>query len=186
MNHRVSRRALLRGAAGAGAVGAVGWLGWETLSKDATTEPTTRPISMAMHVHSSFSEGTSSMRGQLDEAARNNIDVVWWTDHDWRMAGHGYRSVVHFDGRIETENGNDPLIWKMSRSGALLSSKALIDTTRVSPNDPLAKSSMRLAATGAVVKFATTRVVADASEARENLTGTISGQVISFDVFPRR
>ncbi len=185
MNDRVSRRALLRGAAGIGAVGAVGWLGWETLSKDATAEMTTRPISMAMHVHSSFSEGTSSMRGQLAEAARNDIDVVWWTDHDWRMAGHGYRSAVHFSGRIETEHGNDPLVWKMSRSGALLSSKALIDTTRFSPNDPLAKSSMRLAATGAAIKFATTRVVADASKARDNLTGTIGGQGITFDVFPQ-
>jgi hypothetical protein len=185
VNDRVTRRTLLRGALGIGALGAVGWLGWETLSKDATAEVSTRAISMAMHVHSSFSEGTGSMRGQLAEAVLNGIDVVWWTDHDWRMTGQGYRSAVHFSGRIETEHGNDPLVWKMSRSGSLLSSRVLFDTTRVSPHDPFAKSSLRLAATGAVGKFATTRVVADDSRARQNLKGTISGQVITFDVFPR-
>ena len=42
--------------------------------------------SMALHVHSSFSEQDGSMDAQLFQAASNAVDVLWWTDHDtgWR------------------------------------------------------------------------------------------------------
>ena len=55
-------------------------------------------MSMSMHTHSSFSEGGSyadggggaSMLSQLEQARRTGTDVVWWTDHDWRMEAFGY------------------------------------------------------------------------------------------------
>ena len=53
-------------------------------------------FSMAMHVHSSFSEQDGSMDSQLFQATKNSVDVLWWTDHDTRMDGIGYRQVVHF------------------------------------------------------------------------------------------
>ena len=52
--------------------------------------------SMTMHVHSSFSEQSGSMDSQLFQAATNSVDVLWWTDHDHRMDGIGYRKTVHF------------------------------------------------------------------------------------------
>src|SRR5689334_25123774 len=39
-------------------------------------------FSMAMHVHSSFSEQDGSMDSQLFQATKNSMDVLWWTDHD--------------------------------------------------------------------------------------------------------
>ena len=156
----------------------------EAITRSAWAQEVPQPVSMAMHVHSSFSEGTASMNAQLAEAQAMDVDVVWWTDHDWRAMGHGYRSVVHFSGFTETENGNDPLIWIQSRTGSLSSSSATIDPSRVSPSDPAATSSLRLAATGSTTSYAFMRVTADSSKARDNLRGTIGGQVLTFDVFP--
>lgn len=184
MHDRISRRSFLRGVAGVGAASAFGTLGWETLTRGSWAQEVPQPVSMAMHVHSSFSEGTGSMNAQLAQATLSDIDVVWWTDHDWRMEGHGYRSVVHFSGLTETEYGNDPLTWTQVRSGTLSSSSAAIDGTRVAPSDPLATSSLRLAAIGSAKTFAMMRVVATDTSARENLKGTIGGQVITFDLFP--
>lgn len=180
----ISRRSFLRGVVGAGAAGAFGAIGWEALQRAAWSQEVPRPISMAMHVHSSFSEGTGSMNAQLAEARLTDVDVVWWTDHDWRAMGHGYRSVVHFSGFTETEKGNDPLTWTQAKSGSLSSSSAAIDTSRISPNDAAAISSLRLSATGTSKTFAMMRCTADSSKARENLKGTIGGQLITFDVFP--
>src|SRR5919109_652925 len=65
--------------------------------------------SMAMHIHSSFSEQTGSMDAQLFQAARNAVDVVWWTDHDHRMDslyykfGSGPSVVMHFSGMEEAD-----------------------------------------------------------------------------------
>jgi hypothetical protein len=184
MRDKISRRSFLRGAAGVGAAGAIGSMGWETLTRASWAQEVPQPLSMAMHVHSSFSEGTGSMNAQLAEATLTDVDVVWWTDHDWRMAGHGYRSVVHFSGFTETERGNDPLTWTPAKSGSLSSSSATIDPSRLAPTDPLATSSLRLAATGSGGSFALMRCTASDAKARENLKGTLSGQVITFDVFP--
>ena len=184
MTDRISRRSFLRGVAGVGAAGALGAVGWDALERAAWALDVPRPISMAMHVHSSFSEGTGSMNAQLAEARLSDVDVVWWTDHDWRSSGHGYRSVVHFSGFTETEKGNDPLKWTQAKSGSLSSSSATIDTSRISPNDPAATSSLRLAATGTGKTFGMLRCTADTSGARENTKGTIGGQVVTFDVFP--
>jgi hypothetical protein len=55
--------------------------------------------SMAMHVHSSFSEQDASMDSQLFQASKNSADVLWWTDHDTRMDGIGYSSCRPVAGR---------------------------------------------------------------------------------------
>ncbi len=46
----------------------------------------TSAFSMATHIHSSFSEQSGSMDSQLFQATKNSVDVLWWTDHDHRMA----------------------------------------------------------------------------------------------------
>ena len=58
---------------------------------------------MAMHLHSSFSEGTASMDAHLHQATRLGVDVMWWTDHDFRKMAHGYRTSVGFDGPSEPD-----------------------------------------------------------------------------------
>jgi hypothetical protein len=52
------------------------------------------PVSMAMHIHGSFSEGIASMDAHLEQARRNGVDVIWWTDHDFRREAHGYRQAI--------------------------------------------------------------------------------------------
>ena len=52
-------------------------------------------VSMAMHIHASWSEGTASMQAHLDQATKTGIDVLFWTDHDFRLAEHGYPDVIH-------------------------------------------------------------------------------------------
>jgi hypothetical protein len=142
------------------------------------------PVGMAMHVHSSFSEGTASMLAQMHQANLNDVDVLWWTDHDWRMSGHGYRQVVHFSGLTESESGHGKLTWKISRSGSLASSAAAISSARYSVADPVGTTSLRLAATSTGAALATIRVTADAAGGRQNLRGSLAGQSIVVDVFP--
>jgi len=50
-----------------------------------------------MHLHGSMSEGPGSMRGHNTMARQLGgvVDVLWWTDHDWRIAAHTY--VTGFD-----------------------------------------------------------------------------------------
>jgi len=71
-------------------------------SARAVTADGTNAYSMAMHIHSSFSEQNGSMDGQLYQARLNAVDVCWWTDHDHRMDGIGYRDVTHFTSFSET------------------------------------------------------------------------------------
>jgi hypothetical protein len=64
---------------------------------------------MAMHIHASLSEGTASMAAHLDQATRFGVDVLWWTDHDFRMSAHGHTTAVGFDGPAE---GTGTTLWQ--------------------------------------------------------------------------
>ena len=99
----LDRRSLLRLAAGGViGVGTVGLplgtasCGFATNSRD--------PVSMAMHIHGSLSEGRASMDAHLFQARRTGIDVIWWTDHDFRQSAAGYRRAVDFNGEEDPEN----------------------------------------------------------------------------------
>lgn len=176
---RITRRSFLRGSAGLGALGIMSAVDWHEALADAGSGP----ISMAMHVHASFSEGVGSMRWQLNEAAANGVDVVWWSEHDWRMSGHGYRQQVHFSGQTESEDGS-PLAWTQSKSGSLSSYSGRIVTSPASPLDPAGPSSLRLEAIGSKSSLATVRWIAGDSGARLNLHGTLAGQTLRLEVFP--
>ena len=83
----LSRRRVLATGLGAGIAAAAGGV---ELPAVAAAASKFKPVSMVLHTHSCFSEGGSyaaggggaSMLSQLDQATKNNIDVVWWTDHD--------------------------------------------------------------------------------------------------------
>ncbi|MGC1210868.1 MAG: hypothetical protein WA890_06305 [Micromonospora sp.] len=104
-----------------------------------------RPISMAMHIHASFSEGIASYAAHLDQASRNKVDVIWWTDHDFRVAAHDHRRAVHFDGAEELE-GQLAWNWSASTEGTLTASAAdFVDSPHGMDDPPKA---LRLTATG--------------------------------------
>jgi len=100
----LDRRRMLQLAAG-GLLG-VGTIGLPTPGALAAgRRPAGDPVTMAMHLHGSFSEGSGSMDAHLRQAERLGVDVLWWTDHDFRVTAFGYRQAVHFDGETEHENG---------------------------------------------------------------------------------
>ena len=101
---QLGRRRLLQ-LAGGGLLG-LGTIGLPTTGVSATgRRAADDPVTMAMHLHGSFSEGSASMDAHLHQAQRLGVDVLWWTDHDFRVAALGYRRAVHFDGEQEDENG---------------------------------------------------------------------------------
>jgi hypothetical protein len=60
--------------------------------------PPLRPISVQMHVHASMSEGVGSWRAANVQAKKVGLDVLWWSDHDWRMSYHIYNRGFGFEG----------------------------------------------------------------------------------------
>ncbi|GAA4578298.1 hypothetical protein GCM10023176_53910 [Micromonospora coerulea] len=146
---RVKRRSLLV-AAGGLAVAGVGVPVALASSADPPPPPPApvggrRPVSMAMHIHASFSEGIASYAAHLEQARRNDVDVIWWTDHDFRVAAHDHRRVVHFDGPEELE-GALAWTWRASTEGRLTASGAdFVDSPHAADDPPRA---LRLAATG--------------------------------------
>ncbi|MEV4539637.1 hypothetical protein AB0J82_38270 [Asanoa sp. NPDC049518] len=114
----MSRRAVLGAGLGFGVAAAVGGL---ALPADAGRGR--KPVSMSMHTHSSFSEGGSwadggggaSMLSQLEQAKQTGTDVVWWTDHDWRMEAYGYYDTIRFDGTDEGQR----LAWVPQHEGPI-------------------------------------------------------------------
>jgi hypothetical protein len=145
-----------------------------------------RAYSMAMHIHSSFSEQTGSMDSQLFQAAKNSVDVLWWTDHDARMDGLGYRRVVHFTSLTEERGApgqGGPWIWTKRESGPLTSgSGGGIVEYPCSPNDPVARGSMHLAADSSTTATAKFGYYANCHPAGFNYRDNLTGQSLTIDV----
>jgi hypothetical protein len=145
----------------------------------------TSAYSMAMHIHSSFSEQTGTMDSQLFQAAANSVDVLWWTDHDHRMEGTEYRDTVHFTSLDHEKGGpgqGGAWNWTQLENGQLAGgSGGGIATNPCSPNDPVAGGSMQLTAKAATgtAKYG---YFANSKPARWNYRDNLTGQTLSIDV----
>jgi hypothetical protein len=139
---------------------------------------------MALHVHSSFSEGTGSMEAQLAEAGLAGVDVLWWTDHDWRMAAAGYRTVVHFGSLANETEAGAGWKWVPATSGSLASSGGGIVSAPTSPNDtsPIAGALRSMCVSGGAAE-ASYRWFADTSASRQNERSNVAGLTVRLDVF---
>src|SRR3954447_9720369 len=116
MERVLSRRTLLRAAGVAG-------LGVPLLSGCTSPAPrrgagggTGDAVAVAMHLHTSFSEGTASMAAHLEQAQRLGVDVLFWTDHDFRVSAQGYRRRLGLAGPTDTEHGVG-LTWRPRAEG---------------------------------------------------------------------
>jgi hypothetical protein len=184
----LSRRALLHGTAAAAA--AAGVFGrFPALAAPAAREISsdgTPAYSMAMHVHSSFSEQNGSMDAQLFQATKNAVDVLWWTDHDHRMLGLDYRKTVHFTSLTGEAGGpgeGKAWVWTRTESGPLGGgSGGGIVTSPSSPEDPVAGGSMHLAATSTGTTTARFGYYADCHPAGWNYRDNLTGQSLTIDV----
>jgi hypothetical protein len=147
----------------------------------------TSAYSMAMHIHSSFSEQSGSMDSQLFQAAMNSVDVLWWTDHDHRMDGIDYRKVVHFTSLTDEKGGagqGGAWTWTPVRSGPLSgSSTGGIVQDPCSPSDPVAGGSLNLVAkstsTTSTAKYG---YYANSEPAGWNYRDNLAGQSLTIDV----
>ncbi|MEV8508486.1 hypothetical protein AB0368_27190 [Actinoplanes sp. NPDC051475] len=165
--HRtVSRRTVLAAAATGAGLAAVG--GGPAFAAD----PPVKPVSMAMHIHGPFSEGAASYEAHLQQARQLGVDLVWWTDHDWRIAAHGYRRAVQFDDVTELEKGI-AWNWTQRSDGALSVATA-----------GFGDGALRLSAVGAAPEGG---ILWEVGAAWNSTYSTcIADTVLSLDVFPER
>ncbi len=185
----ISRRDFMQGTAAAVAGAAVFGQMPELSSPPAVRDvnaDSARAYSMAMHLHSSFSEQDGSMDSHLFQAVKNAVDVVWWTDHDHRMAAFGYRKTVHFTSLTAEAGGpgeGKPWIWTKVESGPLAAtSGGGIVTNPCSPKDPVAGGSLHLTARSTSVSAAKFGYYAESHGAGWNYHGNLTGQSLSIDV----
>ncbi len=195
----VSRRAVLSGAVAAGiaATGALGIAGCTSqpaparrAARDTATDGLSA-YSMAMHVHSSFSEQNGSMDSQLFQAAKNSVDVLWWTEHDARMEGLQYAKVVNFTSltRAHGKLGQAGMIdatawqWQARTSGPIArDSQGRVVGSPVSPNDPNRQGSLHLTAKSMGTHPATFGYYANSKPAGWNYRDNLTGQSLHLDV----
>ena len=142
---RVSRRTLLTGTVGGAAAGVASTVVGELPAAATGGERPLIPVSMAPHIHASFSEGVASFGTHLQQARQHGIDVIWWTDHDFRVAAHDHREAVKFEGPKELEG---PLEWTWAErpEGALAARAAEFVDEPHSPGEE--GKALRLSATG--------------------------------------
>ena len=141
--------------------------------------------SMAMHIHSSFSEQSGSMDGQMYQAATNAVDVLWWTDHDHRMDGLNYRDVTHFTSFSEkgASGQGGAWTWTVAESGPNSSaSTGGIVQTPCSPNDPVSGGALQLIAQSATTTLAKYGYYANCDPAGWNYRDNLTGQSLLIDV----
>ncbi|MET7424227.1 hypothetical protein [Dactylosporangium sp. NPDC005555] len=122
-------------------------LGLSAASKASAAPSPLSPVSMATHIHGPFSEGLASYSAHVEQARRHKVDVVWWTDHDFRIAASGHRQAVHFDGTSEPEHGT-AWTWKEHVVGKPSTHAAGFVSSPRSPGDGTTGKALRLAASG--------------------------------------
>jgi hypothetical protein len=155
-------------------------------ARPAALDGTLLAYSMAMHIHSSFSEQSGSMDGQFYQAAANGVDVLWLTDHDHRMDGVNYRKTVHFTSLTGEKGGpgqGGAWQWQESTSGPVSSASAgKIVTTPCSPRDPVAGGALQLTVQARGAGTAKLGFYADSQSAAWNYRDNLTGQSLSIDV----
>ena len=186
--HGLSRRRFLLGAgtvAGAGLVlGTPGWLPRARASSVASLDGLPR-WTMAMHVHSSFSEGPASMESQLVQASKNALDVMWWTDHEWKMRARNFKTGVHFTSLTDEHTDGTPWKWIEQRSGSLASVSGGGIVSTGSPNDTVSSGSLRVCAQASSAgSLATFGYTGDGGSPKTQRVNAF-GQVWSVDVLPQ-
>ncbi|MDQ1733320.1 MAG: hypothetical protein QOK10_3479 [Pseudonocardiales bacterium] len=136
---------------------------------------------MAMHIHASWSEGTGSMQGHLEQATSTGLDVLWWTEHDFRMAEHGYPNVVHMNGPTEQISGV-AWSWAQKAVGTAATSQVVWDKSMASPADTDVPGSVHLTARSEGLDQVSVGVEGSAANTVDQRS--VYDQTIEIDVFP--
>ena len=104
----MSRRGLLGAAAGTFSLVMAPslWLPQGAAAVTASSLTGSKPLRLAMHVHGSWSEGAGSWEAQFQQAAANNIDVLYLTDHDHRLTAYGYAKSLAQATFVSSSSGS--------------------------------------------------------------------------------
>jgi hypothetical protein len=141
----------------------LGALVWGALHTDALAPLTgaERPYSVQLHLHGSFSESSGSHGSHTYEARQVGVDVLWWSDHDWRVTGYKHATTFGFDGFSEPIDLNEG--WTASsaleasgtKQVAIRTSAGLASSNaRISTTNPYAGSGcLELSATNTTSSF---------------------------------
>lgn len=140
----------------------------------------TGPFSTAMHVHSCFSEGAGSMQSQLAEATRLGVDVLWWTDHDWRMQAVQYWEEISFEDPVIERNG---IGWRWQLAGPGEAKGKHEFRTPTSDLDP-GETSKALHLSQEFDNDSITAYSLKAVADRDTYRTSLSGQRLDIDVYP--
>ncbi len=89
-----------------------------------------RPYSVQLHLHGSMSEGPGSMRGANVQARKLGLDVLWWTDHDWRVAYHTYLDGYDFESPHAPQQGVTITITPHAANGKVTDTVARLSAER--------------------------------------------------------
>ena len=87
--------------------------------------------STQLHVHGSYSEGQGSIESHLFEARELGLDVLWWSDHDFRITS--YRPASTFAFEAESEPIDTGEAWTALGASQLAHTKSLRSTERTRP-----------------------------------------------------
>lgn len=140
------------------------------------------PKRMALHLHSSFSEGPASLANHFQQAALHGFHVLSLSEHDWRMTATAYREAFHFSGLRESEFGRDWVLVFDRGAGLSVNSSASISDV-ASPNDPSsAKGSLHLAVVSTSADPATFSCRLSDDPSNSNMTNNVSGTTLALDV----
>jgi hypothetical protein len=71
-----------------------------------------------LHVHGSFSEGEGSIDSHSWEARDVGCDVVWWSDHDFRLTTYQHVTRFGFEGPMEPLGRNESWAPRLKRNVA--------------------------------------------------------------------
>jgi hypothetical protein len=145
-------------------------------------------VGMAMHIHSSFSEQYGSMDSHLLQAQANAVDVLWWTEHDYRMSGIGYRDTVHFTSLTAEKPApgeGGPWQWQLQRAGELTkTSTGGIVSSPSSPLDPVVGGSLAVSAESSNHAAASLGFYAQSQSSDWNYHCSLIGQTLAIEVLP--
>jgi hypothetical protein len=109
--------------------------------------------SVQLHLHGPFSEGAGSIDSHSHEARDVGCDVLWWSEHDFRLLGYGLVARFGFEDWQEPLGRNEPWSTPFKRNegtkGLLLTARpkgATVEFTSRPVHE--GARALRLAATG--------------------------------------
>lgn len=147
-----------------------------------------RPVSVQLHLHGPLSEFNGSMDWHVRQAHDVGVDVLWWTEHDWRVALDTYTPRFDFescvwDGNVrrflEPDLAGEQRWWEI-RYAALSHKKSIVDSLAYE-----GARSLRLSVAGlpGETPFQRLRLLQGASR-RQNHYPLASNARLRFALFP--